>query len=83
MVKIGLWRDICKGAVTSLRQWEARVFRIWQTAVKLCAVPLRTDGVQQPTPAQILVDYKTPEVSIDTLCIGLNIKLCQKDSCLT
>jgi len=51
-----------QSALTSLRQWDARIFRIWESAVKLLPVPLRTDGVTQPTPAQSLVDYKTSEV---------------------
>lgn len=56
--------DRLQNAIVSLRQWEARVFRIWQAAVKLCPIPLRTDGVQQPTPAQILVEYKTSEIHV-------------------
>ena len=52
-----------QSALTSLRQWDARIFRIWESAVKLLPVPLRTDGVKQPTPAQSLVDYKTSEVT--------------------
>ena len=55
---------MCQGALTSLRQWEARLYRIWETAMKLCPVPLRVDGVQQPTPAQCLVEYQTSEVRI-------------------
>ena len=49
-------------ALTSLRQWDARILRIWNSSVNLSPVPLRTDGVQQPTPAQVLLDYKTSEV---------------------
>jgi len=45
-----------------LRQWEARVNRIWDTAVRLRPLPLRIDGVQQPTPATVLCDYATSEV---------------------
>jgi len=37
--------------------------RIWESAIKLSPVPLRTDGVPQPTPAQVLLDYKTSEVT--------------------
>ena len=32
--------------------------------MKLYPVPLRVDGVQQPTPAQCLVEYQTSEVRI-------------------
>jgi len=44
--------------------WEAKVNRLWDTAVKLIPLPLRIDGVKQPTPARALCDYQTAEVII-------------------
>jgi len=49
-------------ALTSLRQWDARILRIWEQAMTLSSVNLRVEGVNQPTPANILLDYKTSQV---------------------
>jgi hypothetical protein len=50
--------------LVSLRQWECRLNRIWDTAVGLVRLSLRVDGVGQPTPASILADYKTSQISL-------------------
>jgi len=53
-----------QGAYTSLLLWEAKVNRLWDTGVKLVPLPLRLDGVKQPTPARTLADYETSEISV-------------------
>lgn len=47
----------------SLRQWEAKANRLLKTASSLVPVPLRTDGITEPTPATSLCDYETTDIS--------------------
>ena len=48
----------------TLRQWEAKTTRLWETATKLIPVPLRTKRNEEPHPARALCDYSSKEVSV-------------------
>jgi len=47
----------------TLRQWEAKTTRLWETATKLVPVPLRTKRNEESYPARALIDYSSKEVS--------------------
>ena len=46
-----------------LRQWDAKTQHLWERAMKVVPVDLRTEGVQVETPCRAIADYETKEAS--------------------
>ena len=49
--------------VLALKQWETKSNFMWDTAVKVVPVHLRTQGITEPTPIRAIADYETATVS--------------------
>ncbi len=49
--------------ILALKQWETKCNFMWETAVKVVPVNLRTQGITEPMPIRAIADYETSTVS--------------------
>ena len=47
-----------------LRLWDAKTQHLWERAVKVVPVNLRSEGIKVETPCRAIADYETKDVSL-------------------